>query len=97
MCQSHEESDAGSKDNGNGMETQDRKHKEPVFYHGPRGVIKTWPPCSLQHGRDKQNPGNSPVSLSTGPDRWIMVQTIKYYSAVKKDLHVLTWEDVQNI
>lgn len=27
----------------------------------------------------------------------IMVQTMKYYPAVKKDLYVLTWKDVQNM
>ena len=42
-------------------------------------------------------PRSGPMSLSTGPDRWITVQTMRYYLAIQKDLGVLTWKVVQDI
>ena len=32
----------------------------------------------------KTRPGNGPMSLSTGPDGWMMVPTMKGYAGVKR-------------
>lgn len=69
MCQTHQVDDWGSQDNGKGVENSKEKVWRILSYTMDHRVSKkTWPPCSLQHCSDEQKPGNSPVSLSTGPD-----------------------------
>ena len=53
-AQSHPEGAPGSHANGREWKTQERKYKDSVSYHEPRGVAREWSPCLLWQYRDSK-------------------------------------------